>query len=372
MAPASIQLQTLGSGKRVVTLAGDWTLTSLQTSTSKSWKGLKSVAADPSLTWDLRGIDALDSTGALLIWRAWGGDRRSSALLKPEHAAILQRIAAVPPVEPARWRQDLLAPIVFLGRRENRFFEHVLAFVSLVGLLVLDAFYLLAHPRQIPWREISATVYKAGALAMPITALVGFLIGVVLSYLTADTLKAYGAGVYIVNLLGISIIRELGPLLVAILLAGRSGSAMTAQIGVMRVTEEIDAMITMGISPVSRLVLPKVLGLAVAMPLVSMWAIAAALVGGALAANAQLGIDIFFFLGTLPKAVSADNIWIALVKALSFGTTIALISCHFGLRTKPNTESVSNSITTSVVAGITLVILLDAVFAIMFRNLGFD
>ncbi len=372
MTPASIQLQTHSNGERVVTLAGDWTLTSLRDSLPKSGRALNSVSGDRTLKWDLRQISALDSTGALLIWRAWGGDRRSSALLKTEHAAILNRVAAVPPVEPARWRSDLLAPIVFLGRRENKFFEHVLALVTLVGMLVLDAFYLLMHPRQIPWREISATIYKAGALALPVTALVGFLIGVVLSYLTADTLKAYGAGVYIVNLLGISIIRELGPLLVAILLAGRSGSAMTAQIGVMRVTEEIDAMVTMGISPISRLVLPKVLGLAVAMPLVSMWAIAAALVGGALAANAQLDIDFFYFLSSLPKVVSADNLWIASVKSLSFGTAIALISCHFGLRTKPNTESVSSAITTSVVAAITVVILLDAVFAIMFRNVGFE
>ncbi len=353
-------------------LSGNWTLAALGPSIGRVFGALKSVAADPTLKWDLRQIDALDSTGALLIWRAWGGDRRSSALLTADHAAILQRIAAVAPVEPARWRPDLLAPIVFLGRRQNQFLEHVVGFVSLLGLLVLDAFYQLVHPRQIPWREISATIYKAGALAMPVTALVGFLIGVVISYLTADTLKAYGAGVYIVNLLGISIIRELGPLLVAILMAGRSGSAMTAQIGVMTVTEEIDAMITIGISPVTRLVLPKVVGLAIAMPLVSMWAIAAALVGGALAAKAQLGIDVFFFLGSLPKVVSPDNLWIAAVKTLSFGMAIALVSCHFGLRTKPNTESVSNSITTSVVTGITIVIVLDAVFAIMFRSVGFD
>ena len=369
---SSIQLQTRESGERVVILSGDWTLAALRSSLRKSFKALKAVAGDPTLKWDLRQIDAMDSTGALLIWRAWGGDRRSSTLLKADHAAILERVAAVPPVEVARWRADLLAPIVFLGRSESRFFENVLAVVTLVGMLVLDAFYLLAHPRQLPWREISATIYKAGALAMPVTALVGFLIGVVISYLTADTLKAYGAGIYIVNLLGISIIRELGPLLVAILLAGRSGSAMTAQIGVMRVTEEIDAMITMGISPISRLVLPKVIGMAVAMPLVSIWAIAAALLGGALAAKAQLGISVLYFLGSLPKAVALDNLWIAGVKTLSFGMAIALISCHFGLRTKPNTESVSNSITTSVVAAITVVILLDAVFAIMFRNVGFD
>ena len=372
MTAGSVQLKTTGAGERVVVLSGDWTLTALRPVVGRSFKALKSASADPTLKWDLRQIETLDSTGGLLIWRAWGGDRRSSTQFKKEHAAIFERIAAVPPVEAARWHPDLLAPLVFLGRRESRFFEHVLAIVTLVGMLVQDAFYLLAHPRQFPWRELSATIYKAGAMAMPVTALVGFLIGVVLSYLTADTLKAYGAGVYIVNLLGISIIRELGPLLVAILLAGRSGSAMTAQIGVMRVTEEIDAMVTMGISPISRLVLPKVIGMAIAMPLVSIWAIAAALLGGALAAKAQLGISVIFFLGSLPKAVAPDNLWIAGVKTLAFGMAIALISCHFGLRTKPNTESVSNSITTSVVAAITVVILLDAVFAIMFRNLGFD
>jgi phospholipid/cholesterol/gamma-HCH transport system permease protein len=372
MTTGSVQLKTTDAGERVVALSGDWTLAALRPSIRRSYETLKSVAADPTLRWDLRGIDQFDSTGALLIWRAWAGDRRRSTLLRPEQAAILERIAAVPPIEPSRWRPDMLAPIIFLGRRQARLGDHVMAMVAMIGLLVLDAFHLLGHPRQIPWREISATIYKAGALAMPVTALVGFLIGVVISYLTGDTLKAYGAGVYIVSLLGISIIRELGPLLVAILIAGRSGSAMTAQIGVMRVTEEIDAMSAMGMSPISRLVLPKMIGLAVAMPLVSVWAIAAALVGGALAANAQLGINVLYFLGSLPKAVSPDNVWIALVKTLSFGIAIALIACLYGLRAKPNTESVSSSITTSVVAAITIVILLDAVFAILFRNIGFD
>jgi phospholipid/cholesterol/gamma-HCH transport system permease protein len=372
MRKASVQLKTTQAGERVVVLTGDWTLASLRNSLGSLSRVLKSASGDPTLKWDLRQVDAMDSTGAMLIWRAWGGDRRQSSELKHEHAALMDRVAAVPPVEVARWRPDLLSPLVALGRRESQFISHAVAVVTLLGNLVLDAFYLLAHPREIPLREISATIYKAGVMAMPVTALVGFLIGVVLSYLTSDTLKAYGAGVYIVNLLGISIIRELGPLLVAILVAGRSGSAMTAQIGVMRVTEEIDALVTMGISPVSRLVMPKVLGLAVAMPLISLWAIGAALLGGALAAWAQLGIDIFFFLGSLPKVVAPDNLWIAMLKALVFGMTIAMVSADFGLRTKPNTESVSGSITTAVVTSITLVILLDAVFAITFRNVGFE
>ncbi|MEO8751245.1 MAG: ABC transporter permease [Casimicrobiaceae bacterium] len=372
MRKASVQLRTTQAGERVVVLSGDWTLARLRNSLGGLSRVLRSASGDPTMKWDLRQIDSMDSTGAMLIWRAWGGDRRGSSELKHEHAALMDRVAADAPVEVARWHPDLLSPLVALGRRESQFVSHTLAVISLLGSLVLDAFYLAAHPREIPWREISATIYKAGVMAMPVTALVGFLIGVVLSYLTADTLKAYGAGVYIVNLLGISIIRELGPLLVAILVAGRSGSAMTAQIGVMRVTEEIDALVTMGISPVSRLVMPKVLGLAVAMPLISIWAIGAALLGGALAAWAQLGINVFYFLGSLPKVVDPDNLWIALLKALVFGMTIAMISADFGLRTKPNTESVSGSITTAVVSSITLVILLDAVFAIMFRNVGFE
>lgn len=372
MAAESVQLKTTESGERVVTLTGDWTLARLRPSLGRLSKALKSVAGDPTLKWDLRQVGALDSTGAMLIWRAWGGDRRANSHVRREHAAILDRVASVPPVEARRWHPDLLYPLVRLGRREARFFSHAVALVTLLGSIVLDALYLVTRPREIPWREISATIYKAGVRAMPVTALVGFLIGVVISYLTADTLKAYGGGVYIVNLLGISIIRELGPLLVAILIAGRSGSAMTAQLGVMRVTEEIDALVTMGISPVSRLVMPKVIGLALAMPLVSLWAIAAALLGGALAAYAQLGINVFYFLGSLPKVVGADNLWIALVKALCFGMAIAMTACDFGLRAKPNTESVSSAITTAVVTSITIVILLDAVFAIMFRDIGFE
>jgi phospholipid/cholesterol/gamma-HCH transport system permease protein len=131
-------------------------------------------------------------------------------------------------------------------------------------------------------------------------------------------------------------------------------------------------MATMGLSPTLRLVLPKVIGLAVAMPLVAIWAIFAALLGGAMAADVQLGINTIYFLQSLPKVVPAANIWIASVKALSFGAVIALIACHFGLRAKPNTESVSSSITSAVVAAITVVILLDALFAILFRSVGFS
>ena len=202
------------------------------------------------------------------------------------------------------------------------------------------------------------------------TALVGFLIGVVLSFLSSLQLKTFGADIYIVNLLGISIIRELGPVIVAVLVAGRSGSSMTAQLGVMRVTEEIDALATMGVSRSLRLVLPKVMALSVVMPLLVVWCAAAGLVGGMLSANLQMGLDYGYFVSALPRVVPLANLWIGLGKGFVFGLLIALIACHRGLLVRPNTESLSSETTASVVASITVVIIVDAVFAVLTRNVG--
>jgi len=179
-----------------------------------------------------------------------------------------------------------------------------------------------------------------------------------------------GADLFIVNILGISITRELGPVLVAVLVAGRSGSAMTAQIGVMRVTEEIDALAVMGISRSLRIVLPKVLALSLAMPLLVLWTSAMALLGGMVAANLQLGLSYGYFIDALPRAVPVANLIIGLGKGMAFGFLIALIACHCGLRVKPNTESLSAYTTASVVTSITVVILIDAVFAVLTKNVG--
>ena len=208
-------------------------------------------------------------------------------------------------------------------------------------------------------------------MALPITALVGFLIGVVLAYLMSLQLRQFGAEAFIVNILGISLIRELGPLLGAILVAGRTGSAITAQIGVMRVTEELDAMQVMGIPQGYRLVMPRALALALAMPLISLWTTLAALAGGMLAADMTMGISAAYFLQSLPDAVNVGNLWLAMGKSVVFGVFIALIGCHWGLRVEPNTQSLGQGTTASVVTAITMVIVVDAVFAILFRNVGF-
>ena len=193
----------------------------------------------------------------------------------------------------------------------------------------------------------------------------------VLAYLTSQQLRQYGAETFIVNILGLSLIRELGPVLAAVLIAGRSGSAITAQIGVMRVTEELDAMRVMGIPHGFRLVMPRVLALAIAMPLISMWTSMAALLGGMIAADLALDISPAYFMSALPRAVPMANLWLAMSKSAVFGVLIALIGCYFGMRVKPNTESLGRGTTSSVVTSITVVILVDALFAVLFKGVGF-
>jgi phospholipid/cholesterol/gamma-HCH transport system permease protein len=183
-------------------------------------------------------------------------------------------------------------------------------------------------------------------------------------------LRQFGAEVFIVNILGLALIRELGPILAAVLIAGRSGSSITAQIGVMRVTEELDAMRVMGIPVNFRLVMPRVMALALAMPLVTIWTTAAALLGGMLAAWVTLDLSPTYFLTAMPGAVSLPNLVLAVGKSAVFGVAIAMIACFFGLRVAPNTESLGRGTTSSVVSAITAVILIDAVFAVVFKSVG--
>jgi phospholipid/cholesterol/gamma-HCH transport system permease protein len=369
MATAEMAVELRGDGRNVA-LSGRWTLADIA---SRAAELAEQAAAcnGPDTSWDALEIEALDSAGATLLWRAWGCALPEVLLLRPEHMRVFDRVAAAAARErPAEAPRTLLDAIVAVGDAALGLVGHVADFLVLIGQIALDAAHLARAPREIPRREFSANLYKSGVRAMPVTALVGFLIGIVLSYLSSLQLKMLGADIFIVNILGMGIVRELGPVLVAVLVAGRSGSAMTAQLGVMRVTEEIDALATMGVSRSLRLIFPKVAALSVAMPLLVLWTTVIALFGGMVAANVQLDIGFGYFFHALPKAVPVANLWIGLVKGAVFGMFIALVACHFGLRVQPNTDSLSHNTTASVVTAITVVILLDAVFAIMTRRIG--
>ncbi|MBA3773899.1 MAG: ABC transporter permease [Ramlibacter sp.] len=323
-----------------------------------------------SQAWDLREVEQLDHVGAQVLWDHWGRQWPGQLELLPQQRAVLERVERFTVVPRAPRRTSRVRNFLALGAFLLRAGEHLKSFVRLIGQLALNIGRLARAPQDGPWRDFSGHLYRIGGTALPITALVGFLIGVVLAYLTSQQLKQFGADAYIVNILGIALIRELGPMLAAILIAGRSGSAITAQIGVMRVTDELDAMRVMGISHSFRLVMPRAMALAVAMPLISVWTTLCALAGGMLAADVSLDITPTFFMRALPEAVHVNNLVLASIKSVVFGLLIALVGCHFGLRVKPNTQSLGEGTTASVVTSITVVILVDALFAVLFNNVG--
>ncbi len=320
--------------------------------------------------WDLRPLERLDHTGAQVLWNAWGHQWPAQLLLSDGQRSMLTRVAhysvVLPKASPVTpWQAFLkLGALVWLG------IDHARDLMRLVGQLLLDAIKLARAPHKGPWRDVSGHLYQIGTTALPITALLGFLIGVVLAYLMSQQLRQFGADAFIVNILGLSLIRELGPVLAAILIAGRSGSAITAQIGVMRVTEELDAMRVLGIPQGYRLVLPRAMAMALAMPLLTVWTTLAALLGGMLAADLTMGVTPAYFFEALPRVVQVSNLYLALAKSAVFGLMIALIGCHYGLRVKPNTESLGQGTTASVVTSITMVILVDALFAVVFKDIG--
>jgi phospholipid/cholesterol/gamma-HCH transport system permease protein len=367
----TLALQTAPDGMRVV-LGGSWSAPRLSESARYELirHKLDQAAQHPHALWDLMALNRLDHTGAQLLWNSWGRHWPSVLELKDSQRATLDRVVRLSATEPASPPASFWNSLLRLGALVWRVWDHLVGLLALMGQLLLDTLSLLRAPRRGPWRDVSSHLYRIGATALPVTALVGFTIGIVLAYLMSRQLRQFGADTFIVNILGIALIRELGPMLAAILVAGRSGSAITAQIGVMRVTEELDAMRVMGIAKGFRLVLPRAVAMAIAMPLISVWTTLAALLGGMIAADAVLGITPAYFITTLPRAVDIGNLWLASGKSVVFGVLISLIACHFGLRVKPNTESLGQGTTASVVTSITSVLIVDALIAVIFKNVG--
>jgi phospholipid/cholesterol/gamma-HCH transport system permease protein len=282
---------------------------------------------------------------------------------------LQQDQAAVPAVEarPARLERAVEA----LSAPARAALEALADWLQVIGNLVLDTLAVLRRPWAAPWREISATIHVAGTRALPITGLVGIMVGIVVAYLSALQLRTFGADQLIVDMLGYAVIRELGPLLGAIVVAGRSGSAITAQIGVMRLAQELDAMTALGLSISRRLIWPRVAALTIIMPFVVLWTVLAGLAGGIAATQVTLGLGLEHFLAAMPDRVPVTNLWIAIGKGFVFGGAVGLTAAYFGLRIKPNTRDLGLQTTRAVVVAITLVILLDAVFAVLLQEVGY-
>ncbi len=242
-------------------------------------------------------------------------------------------------------------------------------FLSFTGELAFEFMRGIFHPKNWRWNELAAVIDKTGLQALPIIALLSFMIGVVISYQMGNQLRNYGANVFIVNLLGLSVLREFGPLITAIMVAGRTGSAFTAQLGTMKLNQEIDALNTMGVTPGQLLLLPRLLGLFIALPLLTMWADIFGVLGGMLMANNMLGVAAYDFLHRFQMEIPMRAFLIGLGKAPVFALLIGSIGCFEGMKVKRGSDSVGKQTTRSVVLAIFFIIVADAIFSIIFSRL---
>jgi len=271
--------------------------------------------------------------------------------------------------KPIKHKKDI-TPIESIGKYVYKHFVGFLSFITFLGELFATKMHYLKSFKNFRFKEIAFEINESGIKAIGIIALTSFLIGLVIAYQSAFQLKIYGANIFIVDMLGISILRELAPLITAIVIAGRSGSAFTAQIGAMKITEELDAMRTMGFSPHKFLVLPRILALMIVMPILIFIADIMGIIGGMVVANLDLGISSELFLDRFNEVIAAKHFFIGIVKGPFFAFLIATIGIYRGLMVKNDTQSIGFNTTKSVVESIFAVIVCDAIFSIMFTNLG--
>lgn len=333
---------------------------------------------DRRVSFDLSAIDRLDTTGALLVLRtehdlAARGNAVALANVRPGFERLLAQVRASGAVEPLPHPRPHHGFIGFIARVGEVLVAQVsrgYAILGFIGLVVAHAAGIWRHPRRIRPIATLVQIEQTGLDAVPIVGLLALLIGVVIAYQGADQLRRFGAEIYTVNLLAVSILRELGVLVTAIIIAGRSGSAFTAQLGTMQVNEEIDALRTIGLDPIELLVMPRVLGLALSLPLLVFYADFMGLLGGCLMSWATLGISIPTFARQLQVAVTGWTLWVGVIKAPFFAALIALIGCYEGFSVRGSAESVGRQTTRSVVEGIFFIIVSDAAFSILFSLLG--
>jgi phospholipid/cholesterol/gamma-HCH transport system permease protein len=356
-----------GAGAGEVSCSGGWVLSragELEAALTRfDWP-----AGD--LVIDGTAVNAMDTAGAWLLFRTLRMlERKGQGVtlrgLKPEFSSLLVMIEARG-AEAAVTRPQGLKWLAQLGSHTLSHLEQVTEMLAFIGEAAMAGLRMLRSPSRIRLRPILHNIQGAGFDALPIVGLLSFLMGVVVSYQGAEQLARYGASIFVADLVGLSMLREMSPLLTAIIVAGRSGSAFTAQIGTMKVTEEIDAMRTIGIAPMDLLVLPKVAALLIALPLLTVYADIMGVAGGMVMAKSQLGIGFGEFLDRFDKAVSLSSYMVGIGKSLMFALIVAVVGCFQGFRVSGSADSVGQQTTVSVVQAIFLVIVVDAAFSIIF------
>ncbi|OGT60876.1 MAG: hypothetical protein A3E85_01030 [Gammaproteobacteria bacterium RIFCSPHIGHO2_12_FULL_45_12] len=326
---------------------------------------------DGDITINGESLDKLDSAGAWLLVRRQKKLEEQGVTSQLTHfsrnqAALLSLVqhqikseANLPFIQSLNWVQTI-------GRHTLLQFSGFTLYVNFIGRLTVEMLRIARHPQHIRFRSLVSVIYRNGFQAIPIVTLLSFMIGIVLTYQMGLQLRNYGANIFIVDLLGLSILREFAPLLTAIMVAGRTGSAYTAQLGMMKINQEIDALDTMGVTPAELLLLPRMAGLLIALPLLTMWADIMGIFGGMVMAQASLDVSWYDFLHRFPTVIPLKTLLIGLVKTPVFALIIASIGCFQGMQVESNADSVGQNTTKSVVLSIFFIIVADAIFSILF------
>ena len=383
----AIPLASIGrSTPESLMLSGGWNIHGIN-NVEQAIEALK-IGSNEIVFCDGAGVSALDTAGAWVLQKLFRQLRTDDVVieirnLKPAFAKLFSVVseqvadqetpATSAPgsssAKPAKLQEKAPTIILQIGKKAVEVATQAIGLINFTGEVAVAFATSAANPKRIRWRPILFNLRTAGFDALPIVGLLAFLLGVVVAYQGADQLRQYGANIFVVDLVGVSMLREFSPLITAIIIAGRSGSAYAAQIGTMAVTEEIDAMRTIGIAPLELLVLPKVIALMIAMPLLTVFADALGVFGGMLMAQSQLDVGFAEFLERFAKAVHIGTFLVGVGKAPVFAAIIALVGCFQGFKTKGGADSVGRQTTRSVVQSIFLVIVADALFSVIFSAL---
>ena len=356
---------------------GSWTAANVSTLEALSNAVSEQLDRSKTVKVDMAGVRELDTLGAWLLEKITrratsAGHRADMVGVADNYAGLMEEVrqvnrhnsAPVPPLNP------VVAKVNDIGRSAVGATEDLAVFLQMLGSLFLAIVGVLRRPRSLRLTSLVYQLYRVGWQAIPIVVLITFLIGAIIAQQGFFHFRKFGADSYVVDMVGILVLRELGVLIVAIMVAGRSGSAYTAELGSMKMREEIDALSTMGLDPVEVLILPRVIALVCALPILSFIGSMAALYGGGLVAQFYGGMGPEIYIARLRDAVSVTHFEVGIIKAPFMALVIGIVACSEGLRVKGSAESLGKQTTTSVVKSIFLVIVLDGLFAVFFASIG--
>lgn len=356
---------------------GEWVASTVGPLESAIDRQADAVRSDNAVTFDLSHLERMDTAGVWLIQRTVDTlvERGIKVTLEGQNKVFNTFAKRLETYKPAERPREIGAS--FFGGVVQRLGEGTvevcklsLELLTFLGQVVVTLFRVLLNPKKLRGISVVAHIEEMGVNAIPIITIMAVGLGLVLSFQGADQLKRMGVEIYVINLVSISVVREVGILITAIMIAGRSGSAITAQLGIMKINEEVDALKTLGIDPIEVLVVPRVIALIILMPLLAFIADIGGCIGGALYVIPKMGVSAELYVNRVGEAVTEWSFWIGIIKAPIFGFAIAVVSCFEGLQVRGSAESVGRHTTAAVVESIFIVMIADALLSIFFVEIG--